>query len=291
MYMEFNEFTNRIVEEINRKVGNSNVRIQVQEVKRPNASYIGLALGKANLDLACCANLETAYAFAREHNFEEGAIGEVANAFASAIDRIPSLNLEWLKNYDKAKTRLFPRVCNARCEGLMDYPHTTFLDLAITYAIRIESEDGMIGAAPVTSGMLSLWGKKLTDLVRDVKNSQEKVMPPKFMSMTDILPLEIFEAHDQQPLYVLTNTESYCGAGVIFYPGMMEKIAEKLGGDYFVIPSSIHETLLLPANTEVEIDGLSSIIQAVNRDCLAPADKLSDHAYRYNTATREFVAV
>ena len=287
MYMEFNEFTNRIVEEINRKVGNSNVRIQVQEVKRPNASYIGLALGKTDLDLACCANLETAYAFAREHNFEEGAIGEVASAFASAVDKIPPLNLEWLKNYDKAKTRLFPRVYNAGCEGLRDYPHTTIHDLAITYAIRIESEDGIIGAAPITSGMLSLWGKKLQDLVCDVKNSQEKVMPPKFMSMTDIL----FEAHDQQPLYVLTNTEFYYGASVIFYPGMMEKIAERLGGDYFVIPSSIHETLLLPANTEVEIDGLSSIIQTVNRDCLAPEDKLSDHAYRYNTATRELVAV
>ena len=291
MYIEFNMFTTRIVEEINKKIRDNNVSIQVREVKRTNASYIGLALGKTDLDLACCANLETAYAFAREHNFEEGAIGEVASAFASAIDKNPSLNLEWLKDYDKAKTRLFPRVYNAECEGLRDYPHTTIHDLAVTYAVRIKSEDGMIGAAPVTLDMLSLWGKKLQDLVHDVKNSQEKVMPPRFMSMADILLSGMIEAHDLQPLYVLTNTESYYGAGVIFYPGMMEKIAEKLGGDYFVIPSSIHETLLLPANTEVEIDGLNSIIQAVNRDCLAPEDKLSDHAYRYNAAKREFMAV
>lgn len=288
MNMKFDEFTNRILEELNGRFKGGNVRIKIQEVKRPNASYVGLSLGKTDIDLAFCANLENAYAYVKARGFEDSAVEEVVESFSSAVNNIPPLDLKWLKDYDKAKTRLFTRVYNTGCEGLRDYPYTTVHDLAITYAVRIESENGMVGAAPVTRDLLSAWGKKLPDLVRDSRKSQEKVMPPKFMNMAEVLP---FSVSEPQPLYILTNAESFYGASAIFYPDMMEKIAEILGGDYFVIPSSIHETMLLPVDEGMEADVLGSIIQSVNGECLVAEDRLSDHAYRYNAATREFVMV
>lgn len=288
MYIQFNDFATIIIEGLNKRLEGSNIQPRIEEVKQPNASYIGLLLGKTGLDLTPCVNLEKAYAFVRANNFNEDAVKEVVNTFASALENIPPLDLEWIYDYDKAKTRLFTRVYNTGCEGLMYYPYTTVHDLAVTYAVKIEIEDNMIGAAPVTWDLLSAWGKKLPDLVRDAKESQEKVMPSIFVNMAEFLP---FPSSERQPLFILTNEKMVYGASALFYPGMMEKIAKMLGGDYFVIPSSIHETLILPVGIGVEADDLESAIRSVNGECLAPEEQLSEHAYLYDTTMNALVVV
>lgn len=79
------------------------------------------------------------------------------------------------------------------------------------------------------------------------------------------------------PMYVLTNKQLHHGAGVILYPGMKNRI-EELIGDFVVLPSSIHETILIPEslnNPEVV-----NIIQEVNRTTVDELEVLSDRPYK-----------
>lgn len=77
------------------------------------------------------------------------------------------------------------------------------------------------------------------------------------------------------------------GACSILYPGMLEQLAERIGGDYYMIPSSVHEFLLVPREREQDREELKKMIAEVNRTELPPEEVLSDHLYLYCSRERE----
>ena len=69
----------------------------------------------------------------------------------------------------------------------------------------------------------------------------------------------------------------------------MDEIAEKLGGDFVVLPSSVHETIILPLNEDMDCNTLDSMIQEINAGVVDKKDKLSDHAFQYDSENHELV--
>lgn len=106
-------------------------------------------------------------------------------------------------------------------------------------------------------------------------NNTPERFPSRFESVYDILG-GIIEGYDL-PLYCLTNEKKIFGAGTILYPGMKEKI-ESIIGDFIVIPSSVHEVLVIPECEDVK--GITKIIQEVNRSVVHEEEILADRPYR-----------
>jgi hypothetical protein len=75
----------------------------------------------------------------------------------------------------------------------------------------------------------------------------------------------------------------YLGAGVIFYPNMLKELADYHESDLFIIPSSVHETLIIPdTNMIMDIESLRDMICEVNRTAVADEEILSDNLYVYD---------
>lgn len=79
-------------------------------------------------------------------------------------------------------------------------------------------------------------------------------------------------------LYVLSNENCFWGAAVLFYPGMLDRLCDLLGGRFYVLPSSVHEVLLLPAD-ESDPQKLSDIIREANRTVTEDEVFLADELY------------
>ena len=86
-------------------------------------------------------------------------------------------------------------------------------------------------------------------------------------------------------IYLLTNTRKYLGAICIHYPGMAEQIGESLKSDYYVLPSSIHECLILPAEGFSEAQ-LKTMVEEINETRLPPQEVLSNQVYYYDRNLR-----
>ena len=86
------------------------------------------------------------------------------------------------------------------------------------------------------------------------------------------------------PMYVLTNNQKLYGAGCMLYPGLLESISEKLDHDLFLLPSSIHEMILLPAANRSYSKELADMVAQINRTELAADEVLSDQVYYYSRA-------
>jgi hypothetical protein len=103
----------------------------------------------------------------------------------------------------------------------------------------------------------------------------EKMLQPRLDKMSDILPIPM---DIDIPMYVLTNERKTFGAGAILYSGMKERLEDTIGEDFIVIPSSVHETIIVPgflASTSI-----TDIIREVNRTTVSELEVLSDRPYK-----------
>ena len=98
----------------------------------------------------------------------------------------------------------------------------------------------------------------------------------------DIFDLDnINPSEDEMPLYILSNKHKTQGASIIFNKALMTRIAEKIG-KYYILPSSIHEVLIVPAISGNSAKELAQIVKRVNEESISERDKLSDNVYEYD---------
>ena len=83
------------------------------------------------------------------------------------------------------------------------------------------------------------------------------------------------------PMYILSNTSQVFGAACILYPETMKDVSLRLGSDFYVLPSSVHEVILMPADKGYDSEDLSEMVREVNASDVMPHEILSDHVYRY----------
>lgn len=223
-------------------------------------------------------------------------------------DALKGMTQKWL-DYEQAKDMLMCRLVNTGFneDALNRMPSIPFHDLSITFCLMVDDAGNQI--AGVNNSILGHWGVSVDDLYRDaLANMQEKMPPARIKGVFEAIvekgigeegrdaTAEELEkaARDAgaQPLYVLTNRTGILGAAVILYPGLLESCAEKMGGDYYLIPSSIHEFLISPAaGMGISPEEMRRMIREINQAELKPCDVLGDHAYLYSAAEKKIVMV
>ena len=133
-------------------------------------------------------------------------------------------------------------------------------------------------------------GKKIADLVaiyRVVISLDDDEMKSYVLTNANLARSEIsIEEPDGPQMYVLTNARKFCGANIMLYKEYLEIAAEKMNGDFYIIPSSIHELIAVPVLAQ-GLEWLREMVQEVNDNQLAPEEILGYEVYRYNRETGE----
>lgn len=205
-----------------------------------------------------------------------------------------------LKDYTEVRDRLFFRVnrLHENEEVLEDTPYVCYADLALTFHILVAKlEDGKVLSIKITDEIFSNFDVSLDQLQEDAMTNSAKLFPATiktmYNAMKDILVLlnkdgeELVEAPEDADLLVVTNENISYGAAALFYPEMMEKLGEKLG-NFFILPSSVHEMLVIPDNGWFSPSALCEMVADVNRMCVSPDERLTDRAYHYNAQKKLF---
>lgn len=210
-------------------------------------------------------------------------------------------NAEGIKDYETVRPLLNIRLCDPERnqEYLKGKPCTPCGELAATYRIQLmESEEG-IASAVVTDDMLNLWGITPEQLHHDAVNAENVRNPVCFYSMEDLMseimfsakPTNLFDRPEpvevgSTPMYVLTNNSRINGAGALAREGVLDRIGELIGSDFYVLPSSIHEVLIVPDNGNMQAKELEDMVREVNATQVAPEDLLSDKVQHYDRAVK-----
>lgn len=164
-----------------------------------------------------------------------------------------------------------------------------FLDLSIHYAIRSANLGGCTGRPAlvlVSQAMLGAWGISRQALeaqaMENLENdgywiaSVHEVLREYAGDMPVTTPL---------PLYVMTNRSMLYGAAGILAKGIFPRFASEIGDNFYILPSSIHELLLIPDQGGLDPEELGQVVREVNRTQVAPGDRLANHVYYYDRET------
>lgn len=204
-----------------------------------------------------------------------------------------------ISRYDAVKDHLQIRACDyeQNIDRLQGKLYRREGDFALTY--HIEYDMGETSANfQVTNDILSVWGVDEETVHRDALLADQR-REPVLVNMEDIIYLMSGQSGYQNllwedgaldldsgmiPMFILTNQKMYNGAGILFHDGMKEKISELMGGDYYVLPSSIHEVIIVP--TQISVAELSEMVHTVNREHVEVEDRLSDRVQFYDSQAK-----
>lgn len=184
---------------------------------------------------------------------------------------------------------------------LAEMPNMPFEDLSIIFYLECRKDCTGRATIKVNNSIFSQWRVTMEQMYQDALGNMQEKFPSELKSVFSVLA-EMGEisgvgnftravSQDQELcLYCLSNTEQYMGAAALLYPGVLESCAEKMGGDFYLLPSSIHEVLLCPA-LGCEAGFLKEMIRDINATALEPDEILADHAYFYSAKERKLTAV
>ena len=179
-------------------------------------------------------------------------------------------------------------------ELLQRVPYIRYEDLAVVFIFVLKEAGITGGVAVITSELSGLWGISAEELFVQARQSAPVLLEPVVSNIRNMIgdcPEEVEEIIDDPEnavdMYILTNKSQTYGASALFYPGLLEKITDYLGGGFYILPSSVHEVILIP-EAAGEPDALRRMVQEVNR-CEVPEDMiLSDNVYYYDPEEKQF---
>lgn len=152
-----------------------------------------------------------------------------------------------------------------------------YLDLLLTYGIYLPDRDHG-GMTVIRKEMTSNWGVTEEELYARAAENTAVLLGDKIENMNELLSHE--PGDSEEKMYVLSNRISFYGASVMLYSEKIGELAEKLNSDLYILPSSVHELILIPAE-ENQTDFLKNLVQSVNSTELHRENILSDRVYRY----------
>lgn len=298
--MTFEEFTKTVTENIKDYLPEAyrDAQVTTGQFQKLNGSYLGLQVRKEGQEAVPTVNLERSYEAYRKGEPGLASLDTVLTGIAEDVQGSLGLQTAWLLDYGQVKNSLFIRVNDAQenADALKKLPHQEIDGLAVSYHVAVEGPRGMEASVPVTYSLMEHYGISQEQLHEDAIKSSVSINPPVFVSMQEMMSrMTGIDAEDLAPvvpgpdLMVLSNEQALFGAGSLFYPGMLDSAAEWMGGtDYFVLPSSVHELILVADDGMVDREALESMVQEINGMVVADEDRLSDHVYHYDTKDHVF---
>jgi hypothetical protein len=192
-----------------------------------------------------------------------------------------------IQDFEKSKNRIVFEL--SRKEDSAEEVSIPYLDMAITFRYIVGIFQDEIASIPLRQEHLDIWGVTTADIMKCARENTPKILPPRITPMAEALKelsgIDIIDDIPDMtlaPLFILTNEYSTRGAATLLYPDLIENFAAQYGSDVCIIPSSIHELILVPDLMGITTSTYTSMIQEVNATEVDPKEVLSDHPYYYS---------
>ena len=215
------------------------------------------------------------------------------------IKNTKEFNPDIIEHYEDIKNSIYPLFLSKELnneERLSDLIHYEHEDLIVIFYISLEIKEGLKGSVKITKSLLKSWNKTTSDIKDQAfKNIKGKTYFGHIFDAlknnslyhvneyTDEEELRYRLFNEQSPdfeMYTLTNDSKYYGNGVLANIEFLDMLHEVIG-DYWIIPSSLHEVIIVKKQENDEIEKLKKIIKEINDNEVEIKDRFSYNLYDY----------
>lgn len=265
-------------------------------IKNNGCEMDGLVIMEKGKDIAPTIYLDSFYELYTNGENIKNIIRQIEVIYEQNKNNV-TFDVNILKHFDTIKDKIVYKVVNYRSnEKLLEQvQHKRILDLAVVFYCLLDNEYGRSATALIYNNNLKNWNVTIDDVYKAALKNTPDLLHSKISSMAALFEKcgvnvdgEEVDLKDYVPsdMYVLTNESKLNGAACILYENVLYDFAQKLGADLYILPSSVHEVILLPKLSMFEKDELVNMVKEVNTEGVAADEVLSDHVYEYNRTER-----
>lgn len=317
--MNYEEFKSYVVEHVNEYLPEEMkpCDVSILEVYKVNTKLDSLAIRPLGANISPNIYLDNFYEMYRYSNNIESVLHNIVTMWTNAIEDaevkigMRAEKLEQIRNKEYVSKNVVFMFVNTEMnkDYLKEIPHREFLDLSIIYRVVVSKTHDSTASYSINNEFFSSMGfseQELYDLAKEntfrifescfdsLLNSEISILNDRLLEIDPYNPeyktisdqIEDLEAYAGEPIYVITNKTRLNGAIEILNSDFMEKVAEIMEDDFYIIPSSIHECLICPVSKASETDVLNMVI-TTNRDAVDTKDILANSVYKYTRKTGE----
>ncbi len=195
--------------------------------------------------------------------------------------------------FSSVKDKIIYRIINySENENMLkDVPYIRFLDLAVTFHVLFEISNFGIATMLIRNEHLEMWSATREEVHVCAKRNTERLLPYEFKTMNSVLEEMTGDEYwsEEDYMYVLSNSIRSFGAAAMLYENRLKYIGEYLGESYYLLPSSVHEVIIIPERYSLEHKALSKMIQEINTTQVPSEEILENHAYYYDREKEELM--
>ncbi len=288
--MEYMEFLEEVRNYINEAADDVTVRIHTA-LKNNGIRLSGLSFVCEDCNASPTIYMEDYYS--RYQNGED--ICDIGDNLLEQYRRnTPSVRLDmsFFDSFESVRDRLYIKLINREknADFLAEAPYEPYLDLAVVAYVRVYDRNIGNGVIMVRNEHLKLWGVSGDEVLAAARKNTHDHDDFNIRHIMDVLSsmgntgFGCEEAADELPMYVATNRKMMNGAAVLTMNDKLKEFSDVIGGDYYVIPSSVHELILFARDEDRNTGDIDDLIREVNTTQLSPDEVLSDHAYLYSAS-------
>lgn len=295
--ISFHQFVEYMRKELEKRF-EGRLAIQVEQVKKNNGISVTSLVGRKSEDKeGIMVHLGSYYNLYKE-GIELELLSEDIYDMFNTYEK-PDFPLDELGDFEQVKDKIFYELVNydKNLEMLKEVPHVPYLDLALTFHVLVERNEKGQSICPVKQKNRMKWGQDIGTLYELAKENTPKLFPVSLCSMGWFMENILKDSQKEykwpginkflsykinSPLYILSNQSGIYGAAAVLYEDVLKNFAFMEECDVVLLPSSIHEFLLLPYKDKLDMKKLKDMVEHINLVDVPKTDILSDNVYLYD---------
>lgn len=193
---------------------------------------------------------------------------------------IPERSYGDIMDFSKIRGQIIYKLVNAEKNEhlLKEIPYLPMMDFAVIFYWLISVGESERGTVLIRNSHMEHWKLPISVLYQCAMENTYRLCPPVFAPLSEY----VMEMNEEDLLYLLSNDTGVNGAAALLYPEMLHKIYEKLGCGYYLLPSSVHEFLVVPEEDRICPENLGNVVREVNATQIKEEEFLSDHIYHFD---------
>lgn len=298
--MDFEEFKNDLMELLTQELDNrgiENLSLRFDSINSPDGQNERLVVAVGDSKMSMAFRLREIYRDVENGEDMDHAVDRMCSTIKESISVIETREQDvkaFITDYEKVKDNTYLRLVPGDSPILGDTPHKKVEDMALVVSIALVdfSDEHGKSVVVVSKPLMEMYGIDEQQLFADAERNSLQYEPVVFTPLGQMIKDLIKAENLPDPAdegiiaYIATNRSGFHGASVVSYPDFCKEAAETLGGSFYLIPSSVHEFILIKDDGRPKAKDLNKMIRNVNKTVLEPRDFLSNQCYHYDAKTK-----
>ncbi len=276
--------------------------LSIDKVNKINGAKDGLHIYQEGEKGAPTIYVDDMYEEFKRSGDLEGTLKEFAGIYAEAVEKMPPIPVNLLA--DGAKDKIYMVIINTESNKdiLKNAPHREVNDTSVIYRIMVSEDEKGIGSALITNHIAEELGMDEEQLFGIAAGNTPKLFPPVVKPMSQVIfgmltedgsmPKDVAEQvvegmrGENEMMWIITNSRGVSGAANMLFEKNLHELSNGLGDDLYILPSSTHEVIAVPAKMG-NPEELAEMVHQVNMDVVDVSERLSNQVYHYDRDARK----